>query len=176
LIGYNFEIKRKREKVLNKLKQTKTKLMKDRRDVKERLLNKTGTDNDTTLKHQITLQINGINTVLTEAKNFAVKQKLPTEELLTLENQVDVLKAVLKSLDKEIAAYDKEHEKAKDAQFQKEYLAEFIPVEFRPASVEEMDDFIKTAKANNLDFKSIMAEAKQHKNFDMKYISQAARK
>ena len=120
--------------------------MKDRRDVKERLLNKTGTDNDTTLKHQITLQINGINTVLTEAKNFAVKQKLPTEELLTLENQVDVLKAVLKSLDKEIAAYDKEHEKAKDAQFQKEYLAEFIPVEFRPASVEEMDDFIIRAR------------------------------
>lgn len=41
--------------MLNKLKQTKTKLMKDRRDVKERLLNKTGTDNDTTLKHQLTL-------------------------------------------------------------------------------------------------------------------------
>lgn len=39
-----------------------------------------------------------------------------------------------------------------------------------------MDDFIKKAKENNLDFKSIMAEAKQHKNFDMKYISQAARK
>ena len=161
--------------MLNKLKQTKTKLMKDRRDVKERLLNNTGTDNDTTLKHQLTLQINGINTVLTEAKNFAVKHKLPSEDLLTLENQVDVLKAVLKSLDKEIAAYDEEHPKAKDAQFQKEYLAEFIPVEFRPASVEEMDDFIKKAKENNLDFKSIMAEAKQHKNFDMKYISQNAR-
>ena len=92
-----------------------------------------------------------------------------------MENQVDVLKAVLKQLEKEIAAYDAEHPKAKDAQFQKEYLAEFIPVEFRTASVEEMDDFIKTAKANNLDFKSIMAKAKQYKNFDMKYISQAAR-
>ena len=137
--------------------------MKERRDAND------------TLKHQITLQINGINTVLTEAKNFAVKRKLPTEELLTLENQVDVLKAVLKALDKEIAAYDKEHQKTKDAQFQKEYLAEFIPVEFRPASTAEMDDFIKTAKENNLDFKSIMAEAKQHKNFDMKYISQNAR-
>ena len=149
--------------MLNKLKQTKTQLMKDRRDAND------------TLKHQITLQINGINTVLTEAKNFAVKHKLPSEELLTLENQVDVLKAVLKSLDKEIAAYDAEHPKAKDAQFQKGYLSEFIPVEFRPASTAEMDEFIKTAKANNLDFKSIMTEAKQHKNFDMKYISQKAR-
>ena len=149
--------------MLNKLKQTKTQLMKDRRDAND------------TIKHQLTLQINGINTVLTEAKNFAVKHKLPSEDLLTLENQVDVLKAVLKSLDKEIAAYDAKHPKAKDAQLQKEYLAEFIPVEFRPASVEEMDDFIKTAKENKLDFKSIMAEAKQHKNFDMKYISQAAR-
>ena len=149
--------------MLNKLKQTKTQLMKDRRDAND------------TRKHQLTLQINGINTLLTEAKNFAVKQKLPSEELLTVENQVDVLKAVLESLDKEIAAYDAEHPKAKDAQFQKEYLAEFIPVEFRPASTEEMDDFIKKAKENNLDFKSIMAEAKQHKNFDMKYISQAAR-
>ena len=161
--------------MLNKLKQTKTKLMKDRRDVKERLLNNTVTDNDTTLKHKITLQINGINTVLTEAKNYAVKHKLPSEELLTLENQVDVLKAVLKALDKEIAAYDAEHPKAKDAQFQKEYLAEFVPVEFRPASTAEMDEFIQKAKENNLDFKSIMAQAKQHKNFDMKYISQKAR-
>ena len=83
--------------MLTKLKQTKTKLMKDRRDAND------------TLKHQITLQINGINTVLTEAKNYAVKHKLPSEELLTLENQVDVLKAVLKALDKEIAAYAAEH-------------------------------------------------------------------
>lgn len=149
--------------MLNKLKQTKTQLMKERRDAND------------TLKHQLTQQINGINTVITEAKNFAVKHKLPSEELLTLDNQVDVLKAVLKSLDKEISAYDEEHPKAKDAQFQKEYLAEFIPVEFRPASVEEMDEFIKKAKENNLDFKSIMAQAKQHKNFDMKYISQKAR-
>lgn len=42
--------------MLNKLKQTKTQLMKDRRDAND------------TLKQQLTLQINGINTVLTEAK------------------------------------------------------------------------------------------------------------
>lgn len=90
--------------MLNKLKQTKIKLMKDRRDTKERLNKLTGTtptsstdiNSDVTLKHQLTLQINGINAVLTEFKNFAVKHKLPSEENLTLENQVDVLKAVLK--------------------------------------------------------------------------------
>lgn len=169
--------------MLNKLKQTKIKLMKDRRNTKERLNKLTGTaatsptdiDGDVTLKHQLTLQINGINTVVTEFKNFAVKHKLPSEESLTLENQVDVLKAVLKSLDKEMAAYDKDHSKYKDAQFTKTYLKNFIPEEFRPASTEEMDNFIKEAKESNLDFKSIMAKAKQYKNFDMKYISQAAR-
>ena len=74
--------------MLNKLKQTKIKLMKDRRDTKERLNKLTGTaatsptdiDGDVTLKHQLTLQINGINTVVTEFKNFAVKHKLPSEE------------------------------------------------------------------------------------------------
>ena len=137
--------------MLNKLKQTKIKLMKDRRDTKERLNKLTGTtatsstdiNGDVTLKHQLTLQINGINTVLTEFKNFAVKHKLPSEENLTLENQVDVLKAVLKSLDKEMAAYDnetdksiwiKDHSKYKDTQFTKTYLKDFIPADFRPAS------------------------------------------
>jgi hypothetical protein len=56
--------------MLNKLKEIKIALMKQRHDIKERLNNPSVTpkQTDTKLKHELTLQINGINTVLTGIK------------------------------------------------------------------------------------------------------------
>lgn len=163
--------------MLNKLKEIKITLMKQRHDVKERLNNPTPSaeQTDATLQHELTLQINGINTVLTEMKNFAVKNKLANESKLIIDDQVKVLNLVLKQLDKEAEAYTSDHPKAKDAIFTKEYLQTFIPAEFLPATTDEMDAFVKETKEQGLAFKDIMQQAKTHKNFDMKYISQAAR-
>ena len=103
--------------MLNKLKEIKIALMKQRHDIKERLNNPSVTpkQTDTKLKHELTLQINGINTVLTEMKNFAVKNKLANESKLIIDDQVKVLNLVLKQLDKEAEAYTSDHPKAKDA-------------------------------------------------------------
>lgn len=163
--------------MLNKLKEIKIALMKQRHDIKESLNNPNVTpkQTDTKLKHELTLQINGINTVLTEMKNFAVKNKLANESKLIIDDQVKVLNLVLKQLDKEAEAYTSDHPKAKDAIFTKGYLQTFIPAEFLPATTDEMDAFVKEAKEQGLAFKDIMQKAKTHKNFDMKYISQAAR-
>ena len=52
---------------------------------------------------------------------------------------------------------------------------EFIQTDGLHVKNEELLRILREAKENNLDFKSIMAKDKQYKNFDMKYISQAAR-
>lgn len=147
--------------MLQELQKLKITLMKARKEQPE-------------LKDKLTLKINALNDVLTAIKTVAVNKKTTVDDL-SEKDVVNTLQKIAKQLDKEIEAYGAEHLKAKEAKYAQDFLNELVPEAYQKASTEVMDAFIAEQKSKGLPFKDIMAEAKKHTNFDMKYIAQNAK-
>lgn len=148
--------------MLKRLQELKIKLMKERKLSNE--------------KEKLTAYINTLNEIFTDLKSVAVDKRTVVENLKD-ENVVDVLKRVSKRRAKTIEEYLKVGKNNDMAEMEKQFVDELIPEKYRSATTEQMDNFInEMINKENMDFKTLMIEAKKYQNFDMAYISKTARK
>lgn len=123
----------------------------------------------------MTAYINTLNEIFTDLKSVAVDKRTVVENF-TDEDVIDVLKRVSKRRVKTIEEYLKVGKNNDMAEIEKQFVDELIPEKYRSATTEQMDSFInKMINKENMDFKTLMIEAKKHQNFDMAYISKTAR-
>ena len=147
---------------LKVLQNLKIKLMKERNVSNE--------------KEKLTAYINTLNETLTDMKSVAV-DKRTTVENLKEDDIIDVLKRVSKRRAKTIEEYLKVGKSNDVAEIEKQFIDELIPEKYRSATTEQMDNFInEMINKENMDFKTLIIEAKKYQNFDMAYISKTARK
>lgn len=148
--------------MLKRLQELKIKLMKERKSSNE--------------KEKLTAYINTLNEIFTDLKSVAVDKRTVVENLKD-ENVVDVLKRVSKRRAKTIEEYLKVGKNNDMAEMEKQFVDELIPEKHRSATTEQMDNFInEMINKENMDFKTLMIEAKKYQNFDMAYISKTVRK
>ena len=117
-----------------------------------------------------------MNEIFTDLKSVAV-DKRTTAENLKEDDIIEVLKRVSKRRAKIIEEYLKVGKSNDVAEVEKQFIDELIPEKYRSATTEQMDNFInEMINKENMDFKTLMIEAKKYQNLDMAYISKTARK
>lgn len=120
-----------------------------------------------------TYKINIINDVLTEAKSYAVSQKIADVKDLTDEQVLSAVKKVAKGIDKEIEGLKSANRDTKKAEIQKEYILTYLP---KKKDELETEDYVKVLVEKGLKLPEIMREAKNNQDLDMAIVSKIAKK